>query len=270
MLLILRTQDKVTISEMRISIWQQFASNHSAHFTLVGAFESDEWAGVVAYEMRQMLRTIGEWWEQFEDYAPRYAKERELIARGELTPPEQRYKAEYLVDWCRRRGKEVPLDWPHGQWAAGSVTLYENLVFIEPSNNTWMGPVPFDTILSKLGATVAAYCETGNNLAVTIAATAPDEAVAMQMVESIIYKSPSPSVKFFIPVPAFLRSYWSSRGEVTRDGRRVTYHTIDVHIEEDKTRRFLDQAQVFIKIIEYIKSLGCTEISWFFEEVAPW
>jgi hypothetical protein len=43
---------------MRLSIWQQFSSNHSSNFTAVGRFDTPEKAAAARQTFEQMLRAI--------------------------------------------------------------------------------------------------------------------------------------------------------------------------------------------------------------------
>jgi hypothetical protein len=40
---------------MKVSIWRQFSSNHSAHFDIIAKFESAEWANTVADELTNLM-----------------------------------------------------------------------------------------------------------------------------------------------------------------------------------------------------------------------
>jgi hypothetical protein len=46
---------------MRVSIWQQFSSNHSGHFWVVGTFKTVEDAQKAYDELRAMLTEIDRW-----------------------------------------------------------------------------------------------------------------------------------------------------------------------------------------------------------------
>ena len=49
---------------MRISIWQQFSSNHSSSFTIIGTFENSEAAQRAAIEFRAILEKIVGWYQE--------------------------------------------------------------------------------------------------------------------------------------------------------------------------------------------------------------
>src|SRR5258707_909393 len=167
---------------MRVSIWQQFSSNHSADFTVVGQFVSPERAEQVAEELRHILQTIGAWWEQIGDWKAKAAVDQQLRRKGDLTPPEKMFQAKYGVGWTSYPGdnKSYPLDWATFQGAAEGVQVYRNVVFVSPPGNTWAGAKPFDAILKALGGGVASDVEDDDfiELVVTISFTAPDEATA--------------------------------------------------------------------------------------------
>jgi uncharacterized lipoprotein YehR (DUF1307 family) len=52
---------------MKLSIWQQFSSNHSANFTTVGQFESAEWAQEALKEVQEIIQNIAWWHEHIQD-----------------------------------------------------------------------------------------------------------------------------------------------------------------------------------------------------------
>jgi hypothetical protein len=43
---------------MRVSIWQQFSSNHSSFFTVAGIFKTVELAEKATHELRSIIKTI--------------------------------------------------------------------------------------------------------------------------------------------------------------------------------------------------------------------
>ena len=255
---------------MRISIWQQFASNHSAHFRLVGQFESPEWAAEVAEELCHVLRTIGAWWQSIDNYTIHDRRERQMAESGELTPPERQFSLEYGVPWWRSEevGEGSPLDWVRGAWAANSVVVYDNLVFMEPPNDTWGGPVPFDAIMRELGGKVAADREDGGRIVMTISCVAPNEEVAEQMVSLVkLLALRSGGKGIIIQIPG-IQPPFQGEGEVIRENNRIVYRNVDLYYQEymqgEQRLRF---PQTITVLVEYLKQQGCTEISYHFEQV---
>jgi len=175
---------------MRVTIWQQFGSNHSADFTVVGKFESTERANEVAEELRSMIRAIGQWWEQYPEFETKWQVERDLLAKGQLTPPETLYKNQYHVPWPGEH--DAPLDWIRGQAATNAVGEIGDWVLIDTNciEGTWMGSQPFEGILQKLGGKVVAQVEDRSELYMHFRFDAPDEATAEAIFQSVRQNPP--------------------------------------------------------------------------------
>ncbi len=131
---------------MRISIWQQFASNHSNSFTVVGEFETVEAAQNAAEQLRQSLKPIIEW---------RMARAEEIWESFEPTPIEIEVGQKWGVEWL------IHHDWLEYEGSLNAIETFESYVIIG-SGETWAGQEPLDKILLKLGAKVSAESELGN------------------------------------------------------------------------------------------------------------
>src|SRR5947208_2560374 len=123
---------------MRISIWQQFSSNNSSDFTVVGVFETPEAAQRAANDVRQMIETIIAWWAQHQDQSHEYS-----WADENPTPPEAEI------------GKRFGFVWPGAvEWygQASVEVVLDRLVYI---TTTGFQPdtagEPFDKVLTGLG-----------------------------------------------------------------------------------------------------------------------
>src|SRR5690348_11182422 len=85
---------------MRISIWQQFSSNNSSYFTLVGEFTDPEQALRAASELSRLLIGIGKWYEQPENRAARNAISPPRYGTDQpLSPIEAEFAAKYNIEW---------------------------------------------------------------------------------------------------------------------------------------------------------------------------
>ena len=131
---------------MKISIWQQFSSNHSANFVTVGKFASSEEAAEAADALRHLLQRIDTWWRQLPP--DKFEAWKDKTETPQLTPPEQEIAHEYNIAW------PYSLNWFHWEWDIESpVSSYDKCVFVTaPHHYIWVAPQPFDELLTQLGA----------------------------------------------------------------------------------------------------------------------
>ncbi|GIK66769.1 MAG: hypothetical protein BroJett018_45630 [Chloroflexota bacterium] len=155
---------------MRISIWQQFASNHSNSFTVVGEFERVEGAQNAADKLRASLQPIFDW----------YAANPEIEYDADPIPPELAIGKSYGVEW------ELRHDWLPGRIVGEVVSVLDNRIIII-AEETWSPHEPLDQILVKLGATVSlegAFSDT--LLLVDIVCQCPIEATAINLHRTLL------------------------------------------------------------------------------------
>jgi hypothetical protein len=234
---------------MRLSLWQQFSSNHSAYFTVVGTFESTEKANAAAAELRRILGTIDEW---------HYQHPGRLNQDGlEPTSPEVEFAQQYGVEWT-----DAPV-WFYDS----SVPVLDKSVILS-SGETWSAPTPFIGILKKLGGAVVYSIEADEPLAqfsVKITCTPSDEAIASQLAERIL-------TYLDLPEPWDYRPPWyvddpnkdehnnnqaaedaEAWGSLNRVGQVLTFDL-----------RFFDLTKGLPALISYLKAQGCTDIEYHF------
>lgn len=151
---------------LKLSIWQQFGSNHSSFFTIVGGFEGHDQAKAAYNELRLILFEIDRWHREHLD------ESRQLVWDPYPTPVENEIAARYGVEWLMRidwadwglyhlRDSTDPVERAQGERAAElaaaeidrTVSVIGNLVFVADPDATWMIAEPFATILRRLGAT---------------------------------------------------------------------------------------------------------------------
>lgn len=242
---------------MRVSIWQQFSSNHSAHFDIVGKFESPDRAEAVANELRYILQTIANYWQQF-DVKERLTVENRLIKNEMLTPPEMQFKDKYKVGWTQYFGtnKAYPLDWVHGEWAVEGIRVFRNIVYLSPPGNTWAGPKPFDSIMEKLGGKIAVWQEVGDgDVAVSIRFSAPNQEIADTIDRQIVRYEDSGTR--FLRMPGFENSM---PGQFHRDKLTMELQTVNL----SWAGLDWDKFEVFLQIISFIGANGCVVMDYDF------
>jgi hypothetical protein len=242
---------------MRLSLWTQYSSNHSASFSTVGQFDNEELAEHAADKLRGTIREIAFWWEQFSDAAAQNAAEKQLQMTGVfLTPPEQRLRQEYEVAWCgdAMLGHPMAIDWIRTQTDVYSVYQFRDLVLVEPSGNTWCGAHPFDFILAKLGAQVASDVEDFSRLQLHVHFTAPTSEVGDKVMTAITV-----SHQHMVKLPD-----WGNAvpGEITRMEQRFTLRNVEVRwagVRHD----LLTNMQ---SLLTYLEQSGCTDIQYQFSQ----
>ncbi|QPC83692.1 hypothetical protein G4Y79_04735 [Phototrophicus methaneseepsis] len=135
---------------MKLSIWQEFSSNHSADFTVVGAFESVSAAEQAAANIQKILDRIEAWWNNL--------TREEMMAWGQkteteqLTPIEAELQKQLNVTWSHS------LNWFYWHNFRKPLYKYQNFVFVtNPNLGILNGPQPFDELLKDYGASVYKY-----------------------------------------------------------------------------------------------------------------
>jgi hypothetical protein len=239
---------------MRLTLWQQFSSNHSASFTIVGVFDTAERAEEIAQELRDILREISTWWEQF-DIGQQSEIEESLRKAGELTPPEAALEQRYGLGWTTSypNHKPYPLDWVKGQYALDAVSTFRNYVFISPTGNTWEGAKPFDSLLRAWGGSVRARVEEVSELSVTFTCAMPDE------VSAVALEGKTRAGTQNVRIPGLGNTPY---GLVMRDGCKVMLGDVSLVWAGIRT----PIPQTFQKILTFLEAQGCTEIDVEFSE----
>jgi hypothetical protein len=126
---------------MRLSIWQQFSSNHSSSYTVVGEFQSSEAAQEAGDTILRILRESGKWC---------FDNREECYQLNAPTPIEKQYGLQYGFDWKER------IDWlTYGSYEQ-AVSRFDRLVVVEPTHvDTWQTGHQFVSLLNAMGAKVA-------------------------------------------------------------------------------------------------------------------
>lgn len=167
---------------MKIRLWQQFSSNHSNGFTLIGIFPSVEKANKAYQRLDKLLKAIDKWRDAHpDDY--RYDL---------LTPPEKRIAATYDIDW------EEPTE-------NVSIQQFRAVVEIDAFVDSWTRRTPYELLLQAFGADVAGWDnqEQDDDLSepriyrAQINATAKSEAEAAALTQALQEKLRQENLKEF-------------------------------------------------------------------------
>ncbi|HLY25440.1 MAG TPA: hypothetical protein VKQ72_03810 [Aggregatilineales bacterium] len=157
---------------MRISIWQQFSSNHSGAYYVVGNFQSVEAARNAYDELRRIVSEIYKWLRE----NPEEIETTQKSSQNGLLPPEIAFAQQYDVEWPQT------IDWMEIEKA---VRIVGTLVVVSNPDQTWMTRQPFQGLLERLGGQTVGYdlnTDIPNDIAFhlypTIRFTAPNSSAA--------------------------------------------------------------------------------------------
>lgn len=146
---------------MRISIWQQFSSNHSNNFQVVGVFKSVETAVEAREKLREILHLVLEFGIDYQDGVPNFA---EFVTAKEFD-----IEWPQTLDWVSDEMHEV-VQFDHYVWCGNIV------------GETWLGAPPIDKLMQKLGGEILVYQGIGLMvLAAELTCTAPNHKTAKKI-----------------------------------------------------------------------------------------
>ena len=240
---------------MRVSIWQQFSSNHSAGFSLVAQFKTVEETEKAAAIVRHFINTVAKWYQEHPEL------DDELIEEGilPLTPPEEQLAEQYdLQDW------EWSLDWAPVE-ADETVSnqgfyIYENLIFLSDPIETWCVAQPFNDLLTKLGGIVKFHEFEDQKLAVLdISCNAPDDKSAAEIAHilSLSIDRGNGKSESAIQVPNLRLQ---QRGKVSYSESRIEFKKLPT-IWGHRVTDFLPH------LISYLESQGCKNFEFSISEI---
>jgi hypothetical protein len=170
---------------MQISIWQQWASNNSSYFTVVGQFESSKAAQAGADKLLQFFQAIDDWFDQPENAEAK--AERDQYDTAPVSEPERQWSEQHDIEWY-----EYSIDWLRAGYRG--VYVVDNLVFVQPSD-TWQGARPLAAVITVLGGrgmingNVDGFGIKGRteyrDLDIQVTCTAPDEATIQAIIAGV-------------------------------------------------------------------------------------
>lgn len=178
---------------MKVSLWQQFSSNHSATFSIVGRFDSAAKADDAANELRHILSVINDWC----DAHPELTKPWKGVGSRDMPPPtepELQFSQQYGVEWSK-----TSIDWIR----RAQISTFNELVFLDPrQSETYVSAYPFNAIMAKLGGDVGVHGDVmwrpsvRQRLHFEVSAQAPDEATAEKLLGVIEPFLTTPRIHF--------------------------------------------------------------------------
>lgn len=226
---------------MRISIWQQFSSNHSSDFTVVGRFGSSEEAQAAFEQLTQWMTKI------------LYEHSSSRTTQAEIS---QRYNLEWYdegLDWNGRPDDITEV-----------VKRVQNDVFLVCPIETYDSAVPFVGLMWKIGARRVQYQQEYQRLCVYLTCEAPDEKIAeanfgeINEYLDVIKKLPPTIPPWYYGKGLDLKGYLNG-GAIRRKGQ-----TLYMHLQFFHTEFGLDT------FINYLVAKGLTKIEYKFYEDSEW
>ncbi len=249
---------------MRLSVWQQFSSNHSARFTVVGQFISPEAAQKAADELTRMMATIQKWYAD-----PQHPERLEAAETGSLMPPsdpEIEFSKQYGVDWG-----EYGIDWFWLDESERAITNVDKLVFVNGPESD-LGPKPADQLIARLGGqalidgTREGYEGPFSTVKIDVSCVAPNLATAERIAKEFrdyqILRQDSREAgdTFKTPWQGYCQRFEVSSvlsGGVRCDGLRVYFEELSIwHL-----------GYGLPGLLNYLKDNGCVDIEYNLTEI---
>lgn len=227
---------------MKLTIWQQFSSNHSAGFTVVGEFKTREEADKAAQEFITLIETV-----------------RNSRSGGDVTGYEYAIGLEYGIEW------EHHLDWAENR---NQVAQFDNYVMV--SNNLYDGLIRTDYIdrmMKKLAETVyISHDITVDEIAVELTCKVSESEKDKKLCSTMkhyfdlvraekAHEIETPWVevaKHIFDYDSFETPEDVYHGVVECDGQQLYF----------KNTRFMSIGYGLPALIAYLKQEGCTDIKY--------
>ncbi len=236
---------------LRLSIWRQFSSNHSADFSIIGTFDTPEAAQRAIDTLRALLDSISDWYED-----PAHGDNPWLTwdwSTGQPPPPSQ---AE------REIGERYGIDWPYAiDWFDRydlQTFLQDNVIMLSNADNVDVGAYPMNLIMERLGAHVATDNLQSDNpsaVGIDLKCMAPSEEEAVR-IQALVNEHIARRLETEIPLP-WNMSFWD--GEVRRDGARLEFVGLGLGNVRGE----------FPLWLKYLRENGYSEIAYSFRDIEP-
>jgi hypothetical protein len=228
---------------MKLMLWQQFSSNHSGSFAIVGLFDTTEQAEQATAAARDILRRISEYWETLE------GDEREAILQkvmnGGRTPVEDRLYRELGVKW------DGGSDWiPYftTEEVVEAASINQINVSVGCLLDTWNGGEVFQRLFEKLGGLVISYgysdLDYGMLEVIDVMCRAPDGKMLNKLLSDVTVLDPTSGAV------VIAGRFETIRRSITTDDLTITYTFED----------FGHLFRGFPRFTDYLKEHGCTDI----------
>jgi hypothetical protein len=237
---------------MKFSLWQQFSSNHSGHFTVVGSFPTEAKAIAAEEQFHALFQAILAWKAIPENKASIDEQER-ISYSSSATPPE--------VDIAQKYSIEPPsqtIDWLDPD-------LDENLfrigtdVLVNVEFETWQGPATIQSLMAAFGGAVKTQIAERVYITLHLTCFLPDESRA----QTILKESAD-----FIKSPIGKRSPWTWKGEYRGVyGRgKIQAHGSQIIIDY----QFFQFHPGFTSMLDWLRKAGAKNIEYTLTQEKEW
>lgn len=235
---------------MKLAIWQQFSSNHSGGFSLIGQFETVEAAQKAHAVIQDIINQIAAYYREH--------PELEGVDLMPLTPVEEELAKQYGLiekDWG------FSVDWAETEAdprvSNQGLYIYQNLLFLSEPIETWLGAQPFDRLFTKLGAKieVADFGIGGEtNPVINMTCAAPNSEIAGKLVE-VLSSSKTYSDGSVQPLIVLPGGHGPYDGEIRSVEAKLECVAIRTH--SFRLRQRGHASEFLPDLIAYLESQGC-------------
>lgn len=236
---------------MQLTLWQQFTSNHSSGYTVIGRFESADAAHKAGEQLRDILTQIATWHQAY------YEQHGVYFGAHHVPPPptpiEEQLAQRYAIEWDWEQG----VDWAKRKDEAPQRVRISNRLVVISSLFTHYLEQPFSALIKQMGGEsfVATDPETAETqVLVTVMCDAPDEATTNTL-KAILEKyfraiAENPAYQIVPPWNEDWRKN-ASRGEVHIEGTTIQLRELCIGLPDT-----LDL------IMTFLCSKGCQNIEY--------
>jgi hypothetical protein len=249
---------------MKISIWQQFSSNHSADFVIVGKFHTPETAEEAAQKLRGLLAEVTEWYRSNADAVEESAMDTGFIP---LSEPEREFSTTYSADF----GDKSLIYWgflPIISWKQSEevVRVGEHVLLSPHAEAAMDDPRPLKGLMAGLGSNdTYVQLDAGDaymwEIRVHLTCLPPDEETAQAIFDQVAaYLNPAAFTSIGTTSWGWGTSTGGSAwGEVRLDGRQLIFDVV------------LDNPNSGLPaLITHLEANDCKDIDFTMEEVSMW
>lgn len=235
---------------MQLTLWQQFTSNHSSGYTVIGRFESADAAHKAGEQLRDILTQIATWHQAY------YEQHGVYFGAHHVPPPptpiEEQLAQRYAIEWDWEQG----VDWAKRTDEAPQQVRVSNQLVVISSLFTHYLEQPFSALIEQMGGEsfVATDPETAEiQVLVTITCNAPDVETtnALKTVLEEYFRAISESRYRGVPP-------WSEDWRKNASGGEVHVEGTTIHLRELN----VGLPDTLDLIVDFLRSHGCLNIEY--------